>query len=158
MALAGAAARSSLRDMDAQSIPHDPFVEHAETRLVELSPAHAVVEQPAATFLDNHVGVRHASALFTAGHEAARALVLGRLGDDAPGARAELVQSDVRYTNVGFGTVVSDAEPVGEEWETLAATIAAGQPVELLARVTGRNDAGKTVFTVDDRWSVAPAA
>jgi acyl-coenzyme A thioesterase PaaI-like protein len=140
--------------MDERAVPTDPFVEHAETRLVELSPERAVVSQPAASFLDNHVGVRHASALFTAGHEASRALVSGRLPG---GAEAALVQSDVHYTNVGFGTVTSEAEPVGEEWDALPGALASGEPVELSARVTGRDDAGKTVFTVDERWTVGPA-
>lgn len=139
--------------MDTDLIPRDPYVEYAQTTLTEASPERAVVEQPAASFLDNHVGVRHASALFTAGHEAARALVLATLGgrDDV---RAELVQSDVHYSNVGFGTVTSEAEPVGDGWSAAGD----GQPVELEALVTGRDEAGKTVFTVSERWSLTPSA
>jgi hypothetical protein len=136
----------------------DRFVEYAGTIVAQATPERAVVDQPAADFLDNHVGVRHASALFTAGHEASRALVRMALGDAADAVRAELLESEVSYVNVGFGRIESSAEPAGEGWEDARAAIEAGRAVELAVDVTGTDEKGKVVVTVAERWRLAPAS
>ena len=128
----------------------DPFAAAAEVRVAEASADRAVVEQPALRHLDNHVGVRHASALFTAGYEAARALV----GAAVPGrsARAELVESECAYVNVGFGLITTTATPKGDGWDALAT----GAPAEVEVAVAGVDEAGKTVVELTHRWRVAP--
>src|SRR5947209_19605713 len=90
--------------------PHDTFVEYLETRVAESSPERVVVEQPDAPPLGNHVGVRHASALYAGAYEAARALVRATLGDAADSARVALIASDINYSRVGMGDLTVVAE------------------------------------------------
>jgi len=117
-------------------------VAYAATSLVEVERGRAVVTQPAAAFLDNHVGVRHASALYTAAYEAARALVLGAEGTSAP----RLVEARMDYRNVGFGSITAIAEPAGDGWLAGATTVDVA--------VTASDDAGKTVFSASLRWTL----
>jgi hypothetical protein len=123
----------------------DPFVGYLDTRVVEATPQRAVVEQPDFKPLGNHVGVRHASALYAAGFEAGRALVLAALGDRAQSVDIELAGSDTNYTFVAMGPLEFVAEPDGD-WSDGAG--------ELTTRVTGTDQNGKTVCTLVARWRV----
>jgi hypothetical protein len=122
----------------------DPFVAGAGIATLEADADRAVVQQGAAEVLDNHVGVRHASALFTAGHQAARALLTAALGGRA---RLELLESDVHYVNVGFGLLTSTARPAGGAWPPLDAPV-----LELEVDVTTEDEQGKMVAQIAERW------
>lgn len=136
----------------------EPFVEYLSTRVVEAGPARAVVEQPAVRELDNHVGVRHASALHAAGYEASRALIAAALGPGAVFARAFLAGSDISYTAVGLGLLTTTAEPSGAGWDTLAIDLAAGSAVTLTSVVRTTDEEGKTVAKLEVSWTVEPVS
>ena len=135
------------------AIENDRYCEQALTRLVEATPRRAVTEQPGVRELDNHLGIRHASALFTAMYAASRALVHAAAGE---GRSAELVESTTTYPFVPVGPITSVAEPAGGNWDGLAA--GGDGPVELEVAVTSTNEDGRTVSTLAATWRVAPAA
>src|SRR2546423_1302564 len=130
----------------------DPYADHLDTTVVDAGPARAVVEQPASPSLGNHVGVRHASALYTAGHAAARALVLAALGDRAGSAGLHLVESEIPYVHVGFGLIPTTAEPPRGGWYSLGAALASPRPPGLAApAAVVRATAGRTPRTCAPR-------
>jgi acyl-coenzyme A thioesterase PaaI-like protein len=131
----------------------DPYSDHTLCRVLEATAARAVVEQPMEPEVDNHVKVRHASALYAAAYEAARQLVISALGDLADSVEVRLADSEIGYRAVGLGTLTSTAEPVGEAWETLDE----GE-TELDCLVTTTDPDGKTVTTLSVRWQVLPAS
>lgn len=124
------------------TLARDPYVEHLETSVVEAGPQQAVVEQPDAPPLSNHVGVRHASALHAAGYEAARALVGKRAGS----ARAELVRSEIAYERPGMGPLTFTAEPEGDDWAGLT---------EVAVKVAGVDENGKRVAALTTVWKIS---
>lgn len=131
------------------------LAERSGVRVVETTADRVVVEQPAVRELDNHVGVRHASALFVAAHEAARLLVLEALrGADA---RAEpfLIDSEISYETMPVGTITSTAEPTGEAWGPVIAGHR-DDADELVASVISSNSEGKTVTSLVTRWRLGP--
>jgi acyl-coenzyme A thioesterase PaaI-like protein len=130
--------------------PHDRFIDWLETRVVESTPAKSVVQQPDAPPLGNHVGVRHASAIYAAAYEASRALVRAALGERADSAPVALIGTSIAYTRVGMGPLTFVAEPEGDGWDTVAD--GAG---ELTVSVTGTDQNGKTVASMTARWSVS---
>jgi hypothetical protein len=131
--------------------PQDQFVEYLDTRVVESSPAKVVVEQPDSPPLGNHVGVRHASALYAGGYEAARALVRAALGESADTARVALIGTTIAYKRVGMGPLTFVAEPEGDGWDK-----AADGAGELTVSVIGTDQQGKEVASMTARWSVEP--
>lgn len=133
----------------------DPYAERAGTRVTEASPERAVVEQPGLRELDNHLGIRHASALYTTMYAAAQALVRAAAGD--AGSRAQLTSSTTTYPFVPVGLITSVAEPAGGGWDTLAGELEAGRPAELSVRVESSNEDGRVVSTLDCSWRVDPA-
>ncbi len=135
----------------------DRYGEYCRTRLVEVAHERVVAEQPADPEVDNHVKVRHASALYAAAYETARQLVLAALGDRADSVEVGLVDSEIAYSQVGLGVVTSTAERQGEGWESLAEALDAGRPAEVETSVVSTNEDGKAVVTLGARWSVAPA-
>jgi hypothetical protein len=137
-------------------VANDPYSEHAQTRLVEATPDRAVTEQPGLRELDNHLAIRHASALYTTMYAASRALVLAAVGETPASAR--LAESVTTYPYVPVGLITSVAEPDGDGWESLTAELDAGRAVELAASVTASNDDGRTVATLAATWRVEPAA
>lgn len=139
--------------MSVEAVGPDPFVTQTQSRLVEASPRRAVVEQPAAAALDNHVGVRHASALHAAGYEASRALLSASL--DGPGRRdLSLVESEIEYTAVGLGPLTTVAEPAGDNWTRLG-DLTEGGRVTLDTAVTTSDAEGKPVARLRLSWSVS---
>ncbi|HEX8066919.1 MAG TPA: DUF4442 domain-containing protein [Thermoleophilaceae bacterium] len=132
----------------------DPFGEHTRSRVVDARPERAVVEQPAVRELDNHVGVRHASALHAAGYAASRALIAAALGELAESRSVRLVESDVSYASVGLGPLTTTAEPTGRGWDALAD----GSSVTLASTVTTTNEQSRTVARLELSWAVEPAA
>ena len=132
----------------------DPYSEHTLSRVLEATPSRAVVEQPMEPEVDNHVKVRHASALYAAAYEAARQLVIAALGDRAASVEVRLADSEIKYAAVGLGTLTSTAEPLGDAWQKLDVD---GE-VELDCLVTTTDPDGKTVTTLSVRWQVLPAS
>jgi acyl-coenzyme A thioesterase PaaI-like protein len=140
--------------MSADLATKDPYSDHTLSRVLEATPERAVVEQPMEPEVDNHVKVRHASALYAAAYEAARQLVVAALGDRADSVEVRLADSEIKYAAVGLGTLTSTAEPQGEGWDKLDS----GEELELDSLVTTTDPNGKTVTTLTVRWQVLPAS
>jgi hypothetical protein len=130
----------------AERHPHR-YAERASAKVLEASPEVAVVEQAAAPELENHVGVRHASALYVGAFEASRALVLEAAGEH--GARLSLEHVEIAYEQMPIGVITSRAERAGEGWEAID-----GNGARLETLVTSTNEAGKTVARLSARWRV----
>jgi hypothetical protein len=141
--------------MAADLATSDPYSDHVLSRVTEATPARAVVEQPMEPEVDNHVKVRHASALYTAAYEAARQLVLAALGDRAASVEVRLAGSEIKYTAVGLGLLTSTAEPRGGGWDTLSEDLDAGRDAELESFVSTDDPGGKTVATLAARWTIS---
>lgn len=137
--------------------PADPFVERSGVRPVEVGAARAVVEQPAHESLNNHVGIRHASALYAAVYEASRVLVLAALGDGPDGRELTLAHSVIDYEHMPLGVITTTAEPDGGAWSSLAADAAANERVALGVLAISADDRGRTVATMRAEWIVSPA-
>jgi hypothetical protein len=135
----------------------DPYADYLRVTVVEATPAKAIVEQPADPEVDNHVKVRHASALYTAAYEAARQLVLAALGESAASAELKVLDSEIAYKAVGLGMLTTTAEPQGSGWDTLAGEVDAGKTAELGVSVVTADPGGKVVATLDVRFAVAAA-
>lgn len=133
---------------------NDQYCKQAMTQLAEASPERAVTEQPGALELDNHLGIRHASALFTTMYAASRALVLAAVGE---AGTAQFVESTTTYPFIPLGPVTSTAEPEGEGWDSLGAELEGGRAVELRTAVTSANEDGRTVSTLGATWRVEPS-
>lgn len=133
-------------------VESDPYVLRAGAHVAEASAERAVVEQPGLRELDNHLGIRHASALYTAMYAAAQALVRAAAGD---AGRARLTSSVTTYPFVPVGLIRSVAEPAGGDWAALGGELAAA--AELRVRVESSNEDGRTVSTLDSSWRVEPA-
>ena len=131
----------------------DPYAERAGARVAEAGPERAVVEQPGLRELDNHLGIRHASALYTAMYAASQALVRAAAGD---AGSARLTESVTTYPFVPVGLITSVAEPAGGDWDALGGD--PGDPVELRVRVESSNEDGRVVSTLESTWRVEPAA
>jgi hypothetical protein len=109
-------------------------------RVTERGPDRAVVVQDDRPELANHVGVRHASAVYLAGLEASRELATAIAGD---GVTVELAESDIRYGSVPSGTIAYTAEPLAVTRHRVATRV--------VADVDGRE-----VATLDVVWLLAP--
>lgn len=138
--------------------PAEPFVDSAHVRVIEASSERAVVEQPAVQQLDNHVGVRHASALHAAAYEASRALVAAALAEHGTSTSMSLTESDISYTAVGLGLLTTTAQPSGPGWDMLDADIAEGSSVVLGCEVITTDEAGKAVVKMNASWALEPAS
>jgi len=136
----------------------DPLIEFAGCSVVEADAAHAVARQPAAPELGNHIGARHAGALFTVGYAASRALVAAAMEPHAEQLNAQMVESEVIYEKVaGAETVAATAEPAAGDWQTQLAGISEGEAVDLHTAVTLRNEDEKTIMVMSVRWRVESA-
>jgi hypothetical protein len=140
----------------------DAFPTHCHTEVTHATPARAVTVQRASRDLDNHVGVRHASALFTAAYAAARALLEAALDDAAvedPSIPREawLVNFDISYREIPQDEIVSEALPHGEGWSSLPAALSAGHEVSLASAVRSTNAQDRVVATTAVLWHLRPA-
>jgi hypothetical protein len=134
---------------------HDPYCEYLHANVVEAGPERAVVAQPNLDELNNHVAVRHAGALYTAGYTASKRLVLAALGDLADTARLQPLTSDVEYTNFPSGDITSTARPSGPGWDSVRDELEAGGEPELATHVVAANEAGKPVVSAQIAWRVS---
>jgi acyl-coenzyme A thioesterase PaaI-like protein len=139
--------------MEQLADPADPFVAATGSRVLAADPNRAVVEQPGLAELENHVGVRHASALHAAAYEASRALVAAAL-EARGGGTMRLAATEIAYLAVGTGTLRSVAEPAGASW----AELLAADEAELACAVATQDEAGKTVAELTAVWAVAREA
>ena len=118
-------------------IANDPYADRAQSTIAEASPERAVVEQPGLRELDNHLGIRHASALYTSMYAAARALVRAAV-QDLPGAgEARIESSSTKYPFVPVGLITNTAERSGDGWDLLADAIGAVAGWQLVRRRGG---------------------
>ena len=129
----------------------DALIDYLDTRVVDATATAATVEQPDSPPLNNHVGVRHASALYAGGYAAARALVDAALADRREAWEVALAGSSVSYTRVGMGLLTFRASPEGEGWDVLGE-----QATRVSAVVSGTDDKGKDVVTGNVSWAVSP--
>lgn len=136
----------------------DPFAGFVSTAVVEAAAERAVAEQRPDPGIDNHVGARHAGALFTVGFEASRALVAAALGNSADSTQVLMVDSEIEYEKVAAGRITATAEPAAEDWASLLAEISSGRAEQLPTEVKLRDEAGKTVASMRVRWQVSPTA
>lgn len=132
----------------------DSFAAAAGCEVVAAGPQEAVVEQAALAELDNHVGVRHASALHAAGYAASRALVAAALAQVGGAPAVRLARTEIAYTAVGIGPLRTVAEPSGAAWDDLLSESEA----ELACAVTTRDEAGKAVAELTVIWAVSADA
>ena len=133
----------------------DRFAERVHARVVETSAERAVVDQPDVPELGNHMGVRHAGALYAAAYEASRALVTAALGELADSVELFPWDSEIAYEAIAAGPVTSVAEPSGAGW----ADLAAGSPArssELATEVTSRNAGDEIVLRLVLVWRITP--
>jgi hypothetical protein len=135
----------------------DPYTAYCRVTVEEASPTRAVVSQPPDSEVDNHVKVRHASALYAAAYEASRQLLLAALGEGAGSVEFRIDDSEIAYKAVGLGVLTSTAEPEGPGWDTLGADLDAGKTVQLDAPVVTTDPEGKTVVTLAVRWAISPS-
>lgn len=133
----------------------DPFLEHIRADIIRADRRRAIVRQPAVATLNNHVAVRHASALYGATYAASRALALSALGEMEGAAHLTLVASEVAYSHLPLGAITSVAHPRGPGWADLASQVPIGG-IELGVEVVSRNEDGKTVARVAATWRVEP--
>lgn len=134
--------------MAARPTSEHPYAVHVAARLRDASPQRAAVEQADLAVLDNHVGIRHASALWAAAWAASDALVRAALDGRAT---AWLCASEIRYEQVPLGPISTVAQPAGGDWDAPARTGAV-----LCATAISTNDQGRTVVALDTTWRVAP--
>ena len=127
------------------------FGAYLSVRAVSRAAEEVVVEQPDEPELGNHVGVRHASALHAACHEAARELVAQAAGEGQPPAVSELVESDIEYKRVAMGPLRFVARRAGGDW---AEAEQAGSAQALGVAVSGFDEAGKEVAAFTATWRV----
>jgi hypothetical protein len=121
--------------------------------VTQATPAGAVSVQRASADLDNHVAVRHASALFTAAYAAARALLDAALSEAPVGYVATLADCDIAYKEIPQDELVSVAAPDGEEWSALGA-----RELTLRSTVRSTNAQERTVATTSVVWHLREAA
>lgn len=135
----------------------DRLLEHAASQVLEADSHHAVVEQRPDPGLDNHIGVRHAGALFAVGYEASRALIRAALAESADSSDVQMVDSDVIYEKPALGSVTATAEPAADDWDALLSRVAGGQSAKLPTSVLLRNEQGATVTSMTVCWQAEPA-
>ena len=136
-------------------IENDAYAAYCRATVVDAGAERAVVQQPPDPEVDNHVKVRHASALYAAAYEAARQLVLAALGERAASADVRLADSEIAYKQVGLGVITSSAAADGPGWDTIAADLDAGGEVQLDCTVDSVDPGGKTVVTLTTRWAIS---
>jgi hypothetical protein len=134
----------------------DTFGDRVGVLVLEQTAALVTVSQSDRPELQNHVGVRHASALFAGAYDALRLLVHRAVAQTPTPASIRLVQAHIEYTNLPMGEILTTAEPTGEAWTELADRLAAGRPVSLEASAISRIAGASPVATLHTIWRVCP--
>jgi hypothetical protein len=134
----------------------EPFLVTSGVKPAACGPERATVMQPASPTLDNHVGVRHASALHAAGYAAARALAAAAVATVDADAELSLQSSEISYKSMGLGALETIAEPAGDDWGAKIEQLRRGDPVALRCAVTTRNEQGRNVAELTVDWLAAP--
>lgn len=121
--------------------------------MIACGPERATVVQPPAPELENHVGVRHASALHAAGYAAARALAEAAVGSHA---RLRLKRSEIAYKAMGLGRLETVAEPADEGWEAAIERLGDGDGKSVLrCGATTRDERDQVVAELSIEWIAA---
>ncbi|HEX2393414.1 MAG TPA: DUF4442 domain-containing protein [Solirubrobacterales bacterium] len=134
----------------------EPFLAMAGVRVSACGPERAIVTQPATAELENHVAVRHASALNAAGYAAARALAGAAVAASGSDAELRLRHSEIAYKAMGLGELATVAEPADEGWEAAIEQLRGGEVVALRCVVITRNEQGQVVAELSVEWAAAP--
>jgi len=135
----------------------EPFLASAGVRMADCDSGRAVVLQPPVPELENHVGVRHASALHAAGYAAGQALVEAAVAELEEDVELRLQGSEIAYKAMGLGELETVAEPAGGGWEGELEQLRAGSSVELTCTAATTNAEGKAVAELTLTWLAAPA-
>jgi Domain of unknown function (DUF4442) len=142
--------------MGAGATDTEPFLAMAGVRMADCDSDRAVVIQPPVPELENHVGVRHASALHAAGYAAGLALAEAAVAGLDRDVRLRLQGSEIAYKAMGLGELETVAEPAGG-WGAQLEQLRAGSPVELACTATTTNAEGKAVAELTLTWLAALA-
>jgi acyl-coenzyme A thioesterase PaaI-like protein len=130
-----------------------PFNVHLGLQTVSVGPDSGVVRLPDGEHLHNHVGTRHAGALFAAGEAASGAAFVGAflaiLGDITP--LAESAQIDYRALAKGEITVTAR---FAEDREALLAQLEQDGRIRFPVRVEMTDADGKLVAEMTVKWYV----
>jgi Domain of unknown function (DUF4442) len=137
-------------------VSEDPFAPSGSSNVLEADASHAVAEQRPAPELDNHIGARHAGALYAVGYAASRAMVVAALGQRSGPLGLRLIDSEVVYEKAATGAITAIAEPGSGDWEALLSRASRSEKTQLPTSVTLRNEDGQTVTTMSVLWQVAP--
>jgi acyl-coenzyme A thioesterase PaaI-like protein len=133
----------------------DPLIEFAGCSVLEADPNRAVVSQSPSPELTNHIGARHAGALFTVGYAASRALVEAAVEARDGDLEAQMSKGEVVYEKVVMAdTVAATAEPAADDWPQTLAQVSSSEPARLQTTVTLRNESDVTVMVMSVGWEV----
>jgi hypothetical protein len=135
----------------------EPFLTAAGVQVAECEGDRTVVLQAPLSELENHVGVRHASALHTAGYAAGLALVEAAVAGLGIEADLRLQSSEIAYKAMGLGELETVARPGGEGWEGELERLCSGAGVELVCTATTTNAESKAVAELTLTWLASPA-
>lgn len=138
--------------------PLEPFLVLAGVRLTDCGPERATVVQASVPELENHVGVRHASALHAAGYAAARALSEAAVAAAGNDTDLRLKRSEIAYKAMGLGDLETVAEPADESWQAALARLGEGDQALLRCNAVTRNDRDQVVAELTLEWTAARAA
>lgn len=130
-----------------------PFVGHLGIEVTALSPGEATAVLPDGPELANHVGSRHAGALFTVAETASGAAFVGafaeRMGDLTPLAHS----AEISYERIAMGQITAIGR-LGVAAEDALRTLDAEGKVEFPCEVELHDADGNRVATATVRWHV----
>ena len=133
----------------------DRFLEHASLSICEADERHAIVHQSADPSLANHLGVRHAGAIFAAGYAASRALVAAGLAGWTDPVSLAMVDSEIDYRKTVTSQRIEAVAKPDAEWEASLSRARFEQAI-LPTEVTLSDEEGNVVAAMKVLWRVTP--
>lgn len=130
-----------------------PFNRHLGLELQQIEAGRAVVLLPDEEHLDNHIGSRHAGALFGAGEAASGGAFLGAFGERLAELRPLVRDAKIAYTKVARGPITATGRLDRPAEELLAAVDADGS-VDFPIEVDLTDEKGDLVARMDVAWNV----
>ena len=134
-----------------------PFIRHVGLELQQVEPGRAVVLLPDEEHLANHVGSRHAGALFTAGETASGGAFVGAVAERLAELRPLVRGASITYTKVARGPITATGtldRPVDE----LLAAVEGDGAVDFAIDVHLTDESGDLVARMNVEWNVKRVA
>jgi acyl-coenzyme A thioesterase PaaI-like protein len=132
-----------------------PFNRHLGLEILEVGAGSAVVRMPDREELANHVGTRHAAALFAAGEAASGATVAGllasRFGADLGSVTAVATGADIRYARPAKGTITARGKLEGDG-PSLLEELESNRRAEFAVEVGLADERGRAVAEMVVQW------